>query len=97
MLFCQMSVPDATRMPVALAGGERGGKPMADETRIPETVSVYEALRTRPGAMARLTRVGLTRDHLDYRLSDAAQELGVSVERFTELLEQDEREPVVTG
>ena len=66
---------------------------MTVETRIPGTVSVYEALRTRPGAMARLTRVGLTRDHLDYRLTDAALELGVSVERFTELLE---REPVAT-
>lgn len=70
-----------------------GGNAMAVETRYPGSVSVYEALRTKPGAMARLTSLGLTREYLDYRLADAARELGVSVERLTELL-QPEPEPM---
>jgi hypothetical protein len=64
---------------------------MAVEVRYPGTVSVYEALRARPGAMARLQSVGLTRDYLDYRIDDAAKALGMPVERLTALLD---REPV---
>lgn len=58
---------------------------MATATRFPENASVYELIRTRPGARARLSRAGLTREHLDYRLGDAAEALGVPVEHISEL------------
>jgi len=62
---------------------------MAVETRYPASVSVYEALRARPGALARLESLGLTRDYLDFRIDDAARALGMPVERLTALLEEE--------
>jgi hypothetical protein len=66
---------------------------MAAATRFPDNASVYEAIRTRPGALARLSRAGLTRDHLDYRLGDAAAVLGIPVEHITELLQPTVESP----
>ncbi|HEY4669422.1 MAG TPA: hypothetical protein VIH05_06575 [Tepidiformaceae bacterium] len=62
---------------------------MATATRFPQNASVYELIRARPGARARLSRVGLTREHLDYRLGDAAEALGVPVEQISELVRPD--------
>jgi hypothetical protein len=62
---------------------------MAVETRYPASVSVYEALRVRPGALARLESLGLTRDYLDFRIDDAARALGMPVERLTAMLEEE--------
>lgn len=59
---------------------------MATATRFPENASLYELIRTRPAARARLSRVGLTREHLDYRLGDVAEALGVPVEHISELV-----------
>ncbi|MGK2966111.1 MAG: hypothetical protein ACSLFM_10980 [Tepidiformaceae bacterium] len=56
---------------------------MQNEDRYPNDVTVYEAIRTHPGSLARLGRIGLTRDHFDYSLSAAARELRVPVERLT--------------
>ena len=59
---------------------------MTTAVRYPSTASIYEALRSRHDAIGRLEEVGLTREHLEYRLSDAASILGVPVERLTERL-----------
>ncbi len=68
---------------------------MATAVRYPSNASIYEALRGRPDALGRLHEVGLTREHLEYRLCDAARMLGVPVERLTEtLLREPEAEPV---
>jgi hypothetical protein len=60
---------------------------MGSTIRYPGNVSIYEAVRTRPGAFARLERAGLTREHLDYRIGDAARLLGLPLERLTELIQ----------
>jgi len=62
---------------------------MTAATRFPDNASIYEAIRTRPGVRARLSRAGLTRDYLDYRLGDAAEVLGVPVEHISELLQPE--------
>jgi hypothetical protein len=62
---------------------------MADTVRYPSGVSVYEALRTHPGATPRLRGLGVTRDLLDYPLDEAARVLQIPVERLTAVL-QDE-------
>lgn len=59
---------------------------METATRFPENASIYELIRARPGARARLSRAGLTREYLDYRLGDAAEALGVPVEHISELV-----------
>lgn len=56
--------------------------------RYPGSASVYELVRTRPGALARLNEVGVTRELFDHRLGDAARAVGLPVERLTELIEQ---------
>jgi len=66
---------------------------MPDPIRYPGTVSVYEAVRTKPGARARLNQAGLTREYLDHGIGDAAHLLGVPVEYLMAMLERDE-EPV---
>lgn len=59
---------------------------MPSAVRYPSNASIYEALRNRPGAVARLQQAGLTREHLEYRIDDAAQMLGVPAERLVEIL-----------
>ncbi len=54
--------------------------------RLPGNASIYELVRTRPGAAARLQQLGLSRDDMDLRLGDAARRTGVSVERIAEVL-----------
>ena len=54
--------------------------------RFPLNATVYEAMRTRPGAAARLSAVGLTRDYYDYRIADAARAVGVPVERLSAII-----------
>lgn len=70
--------------------------------RFPLNASVYEAVRTRPGAKARLSAVGLTRDYYDYRIGDAARAVGVPVEELSAILaepspEETPSERVLTG
>ena len=60
---------------------------MTATARYPATASVYEVVRMRPGAKARLETVGLTREHYSLRIRDAARALGVPVERITEIVE----------
>ncbi len=54
--------------------------------RIPGNASLYELVRARPGAAARLQELGLSRDDMDLRLGDAARRTGVTVERLAEVL-----------
>ncbi len=56
------------------------------EQRFPLNATVYEAMRARPGASARLSAVGLTREFYDYRISDAARAVGLPVERLAAIL-----------
>jgi hypothetical protein len=62
-------------------------------TRYPGSASVYELVRTRPGAVARLSKVGVTRDLYDLRIGEAARAVGVPVERLRELVEQEPATP----
>ncbi len=66
---------------------------MAERVRYPAHASVYEAIRTHPGAMERLNRIGVTREYLDYRLDEAARALEIPIEWLSEAVEGD-REPV---
>lgn len=58
----------------------------ATTRRLPGNASLYELVRTRPGAAARLSEIGLSRDDLDLRLGEAASRAGVPVERIAEVL-----------
>jgi hypothetical protein len=60
--------------------------------RFPLNATLYEAMRTHPGATARLSAVGLTREFYDYRIVDAARAVGLPLDRVSALLE-DEAEP----
>jgi hypothetical protein len=62
-------------------------------TRYPGNASVYELVRTRPGAVKRLRRVGVTRDLYDHRIGEAARAVGVPVERLREIVEQEPAVP----
>lgn len=55
---------------------------MTTTVKFPGTASVYELVRTRPGAMARLQSVGVTREHFSFRIDDAARAVGLPVERL---------------
>jgi hypothetical protein len=57
--------------------------------RFPLNATLYEAMRTHPGAQARLSAVGLTRDFYDYRIVDAARAVGVPLDRVSALLEPE--------
>jgi len=59
----------------------------ASTLRLPGNASVYELVRARPGAVARLNELGLSRDDLDLRLGEAARRAGVPVERIAEVLD----------
>ncbi|MGI8926648.1 MAG: hypothetical protein ACR2HN_08395 [Tepidiformaceae bacterium] len=52
----------------------------------PQSASIYEVLRTRPGARERLTQAGLTPDLFDHRIGDAAAAVGLPVERLAQLV-----------
>ncbi len=60
---------------------------MSVESRFPPTISIYEAIRARPGALARLTSAGLTPEYFDYRIPEAARALGMPVEQLHALIE----------
>jgi hypothetical protein len=70
-----------------------GVRQMNATTRYPGSASVYELVRTRPGAIARLSKVGVTRDLYDHRIGDAARAVGVPVERLRELVEEESSAP----
>lgn len=59
---------------------------MSLERQFPNSVSIYEALRVRPGAAPELARMGITRELYDYRIADAARRLGLPLERLTAAL-----------
>lgn len=61
---------------------------MSSSATYPGSASVYELLRTRPGARERLSAIGVTGDYLDYRIGDAARALGMPVERIIEAAER---------
>ncbi|MEO6398680.1 MAG: hypothetical protein ABIP13_09460 [Tepidiformaceae bacterium] len=61
---------------------------MAATVKFPETATVYELLRTRPGAMERLQSVGVTREHFSFRIDDAARAVGLPVERLAAIAEE---------
>lgn len=60
--------------------------------RFPLNATVYEAMRTRPGASARLSAVGLTRDYYDYRITDAARAVGLPVESLSAIIAPEQAE-----
>jgi hypothetical protein len=59
---------------------------MASITRLPRNVTLYEAVRTQPGALSRLSSAGVSPEYFDYRLCDAARALHIPVERLTALI-----------
>ncbi|MEO6045811.1 MAG: hypothetical protein ABIQ47_18075 [Tepidiformaceae bacterium] len=61
---------------------------MSTTVKFPETASVYELVRTRPGAMERLQSVGVTREYFSFRIEDAARAVGVPVERLAEIADE---------
>lgn len=67
---------------------------MSATAKFPGTASVYELVRTRPGALERLQSVGVTREYFSFRIEDAARAVGVPVERLAEIAEQ---QPVTAG
>ncbi len=60
---------------------------MSTTANYPGTASVYELVRTRPGALERLESVGVTREFYSFKISDAARAIGLPVERLTEIVE----------
>lgn len=62
---------------------------MGSSTTYPGSASVYELLRTKPGARERLNAIGVTGEFLDHRIGDAARALGMSVERIIEAVERE--------
>lgn len=62
---------------------------MTATAKYPATASVYEVVRMKPGAKARLETVGVTREHYSFRIGDAARAVGVPVERLTEIIEAE--------
>ena len=62
---------------------------MSDSVQFPGNASVYELIRTRPGALARLNAAGVTSDYFDYRIGDAARAVGLPLERIVELVEPE--------
>lgn len=50
---------------------------MKVETRLLNSASVYELVRTGHGSLEGLARVGLSRDDLDLRISEAARRTGL--------------------
>lgn len=63
-----------------------GVKDMAIAT-LPANASMYELLRTGHGSMESLTRLGLSREDLDLRVSDAARRTGLPLATLTQKLE----------
>jgi hypothetical protein len=64
---------------------------VTDSIRYPRSASVYEIVRTRPGARERLDAAGVTPHFVTYRVADAARELGVPVERLAQIAETGAR------
>lgn len=65
--------------------------------RFPLNASLYEAMRTHPGATARLSAVGLTREFYDYRIVDAARAVGLPLDRVSALLEEEPQPPAAVS
>lgn len=59
---------------------------------LPRSASIYELRRLRPEVRAQLENLGLTDEHLGYRISDAARAIGVPAERITGLVADDSSE-----
>lgn len=60
---------------------------MNAESRRLNDASVYELVRTGHGSLEGLGRVGLSRDDLDLRISEAARRAGIAEESLTRRLE----------
>lgn len=60
---------------------------MAVETRFLRGASMYELVRTGHGSLEGLAKVGLTREDLDLRISEAARRTGLPAESLTRKLE----------
>ena len=60
---------------------------MALATRLPGNASMYELLRTGHGSLKGLSKVGLTREDLDLKVTDAARRTGLPLETLAEKIE----------
>ena len=60
---------------------------MKMETRLLNSASVYELMRTGHGSIEGLARVGLSRDDLDLKISEAARRAGLAEDLLTRRLE----------
>ena len=58
-------------------------------TRLPGNASVYELVRTGHGTLKSLSKVGLSREDLDLRISDAALRAGLPLDALTRELDQE--------
>lgn len=61
---------------------------MMTSATYPDTASVYELVRLRPGLRDRLTAVGLTEQYYSYRINEAARAVGIPSDRIAALVEQ---------
>ncbi len=55
----------------------------------PDTASVYELVRLRPGLRDRLTAVGLTEQYYSYRINEAARAVGIPSDRIAALVKEE--------
>lgn len=60
---------------------------MKMETRLPRSASVYELVRTGHGSIEGLQRIGLSRDDLELRISEAARRTGLAEDLLARRLE----------
>ncbi|MEO8539880.1 MAG: hypothetical protein ABI577_09090 [bacterium] len=60
---------------------------MAVETRLLKGASMYELMRTGHGSLEGMARVGLSRDDLELRISEAALRTGMPAESLTRKLD----------
>ncbi len=55
----------------------------------PDTASVYELLRLRPGLRVRLNAIGLTDQYYSYRIDEAARAIGIPSARIAALVKEE--------
>ena len=60
---------------------------MKMESRLLNSASVYELVRTGHGSLEGLARVGLSRDDLELRISEAARQTGLQEDTLARKLE----------
>jgi hypothetical protein len=55
----------------------------------PRSASIYELMRLRPALRPQLEDLGVTDEHLGYRIGEAARAVGVPAERIAAMVERE--------